>query len=49
MIIMKVRKTVRVPVHYGMTKSKLDRPNKLTARLTYCISLINGLMTIGGL
>ena len=43
---MEVRKTVRIPVHYGTTKSKMDRLGRLTARLTYCISLINELVTI---
>ncbi|AFD00447.1 hypothetical protein Mtc_1701 [Methanocella conradii HZ254] len=43
---MLVRKTVRIPVHYGTTRSKLDRLNKLTARLAYCISLINDLITM---
>ncbi|AFC99292.1 Transposase [Methanocella conradii HZ254] len=42
---MLVRKTVRIPVHYETTKSKLDRLGRLTARLTYCISLINGLVS----
>ncbi|WP_254591313.1 transposase [Methanocella conradii] len=43
---MLVRKTVRIPVHYKTTKSKLDKLDKLTARLTYCISLINSLVTV---
>lgn len=42
---MEVRKTVRIPVHHGTTKSKLDRLDRLTARLTYGISLINNLVT----
>ncbi|WP_237705901.1 transposase [Methanocella conradii] len=42
---MLVRKTVRIPVHYETTKSKVDRLGRLTARLTYCISLINGLVS----
>jgi hypothetical protein len=42
---MLVRKTVRIPVHYSTTKSKLDRLDRLTARLTYSISLINELVT----
>jgi putative transposase len=42
---MEVRKTVRIPVHHGTTKSKMDRLNRLTARLTYGISLINELVS----
>lgn len=42
---MEVRKCVRIPVHYGTTQSKLDKLDRLTARLIYCISLINSLIT----
>jgi len=41
---MEVRKCVSIPVHYGTTRSKLDRLDRLTARLTYGISLINCLV-----
>jgi hypothetical protein len=43
---MKLKKTVRIPVHYKTTKTKLERLDRLTARLTYGISLINALVTV---
>lgn len=43
---MLVRKTVRIPVHFSTTKSKIYRLDNLTARLTYGISLINDLVTV---
>ena len=42
---MKYQKTIKVPVHYGTTKGKQDKLNKLTARITYAIRLISALMT----
>lgn len=36
----------RIPVHYGTTKSKIDRLDSLAARLMYGISLINDLVTV---
>lgn len=39
------RKTIKIPVHYGATKKKLDKLNKLTARITYAIRLISALIT----
>lgn len=41
---MQVVKTVKIPVHYATTKEKLDRLNRLTARLTYCIHLMSELI-----
>ena len=42
---MKYQKTVKIPIHYGTTKEKLDKLNKLTARITYTIRLISELIT----
>ena len=42
---MKHQKTVIIPVHYGITKHKLDMLNRLTARITYAIQLISALIT----
>ncbi len=42
---MMVIKTIRIPIHYRTTKSKLYRLDRLTARITYCSSLINSLVT----
>lgn len=42
---MKYRKTIKIPIHYGTTKEKLDKLNKLTARITYAIRLISELIT----
>jgi putative transposase len=36
---LEVIKTVRVPVHYALTKRKLSILEHLTARLTHCVSL----------
>ena len=36
---MQVVKTVRIPVHYGITKRKLSILNSLTARTTYGVWL----------
>ena len=41
---MKYRKTIKIPIHYGTTKEKLDKLNKLTARITYAIRLISELI-----
>jgi hypothetical protein len=41
---MKYQKTLKVPIHYALTKTKLDKLNKLTARLTYAIQLISNLI-----
>ena len=36
-----VKKTIRIPVHYDVTKNKTDILNNLTARITYGIRLIS--------
>jgi hypothetical protein len=36
-----VKKTIRIPVHYDVTKNKMDILNRLTARITYGIRLIS--------
>ncbi|MBC8521047.1 MAG: transposase [Methanomicrobia archaeon] len=42
---MQYQKTIKIAIHYGTTKEKLDKLNKLTARITYAIWLISGLIT----
>jgi putative transposase len=42
---MQIQKSLKVPIHYDITKIKLDKLNKLTTRITYCIRLISGLIT----
>jgi len=39
-----VKKTIRIPVHYDTTKSKVSILDSLTARTTYCIRLISDLV-----
>jgi len=41
---MQVQKTVKIPVHYATTRAKLDKLDKITARITYCIQLISNLI-----
>ena len=41
---MEVTKTVRVPVHYALTKRKLDMLDRLIARFTYCVWLFSQLI-----
>ena len=36
-----IKKTIRIPVHYDTTKTKIDILDNLTARLTYCMRLIS--------
>ncbi len=36
-----VKKTIRIPIHYDVTKNKMDILNNLTARITYGIRLIS--------
>ena len=36
-----VKKTIRIPIHYDVTKNKMDILNSLTARITYGIRLIS--------
>ena len=36
---MQFKKTVKIPVHYNLTKSKLSKLDKLTAKLSYGIQL----------
>jgi putative transposase len=44
-VIMQVQKSIKIPIHYDTTKAKLDKLENLTARITYCIRLISGLIT----
>ncbi len=37
---MKIRKTVKVPIHFGTTKKKMSYLDNLTARLTYAAHLL---------
>jgi len=46
-IIMLVKKSIKIPVHYDATKAKLSMLDRLTARITYCIMLISGLIIEG--
>jgi putative transposase len=39
-----VRKSIKTPVHYDTTKSKISILDNLTARITYCIRLISDLI-----
>jgi hypothetical protein len=39
-----ISEDLKVPIHYALTKTKLDKLNKLTARLTYAIQLISNLI-----
>ncbi|MCK4670571.1 MAG: hypothetical protein KAT43_05190 [Nanoarchaeota archaeon] len=39
------RRTIKVPVHYGITKIKTAKLNKLTARLTYCTQLFSDIIS----
>ncbi len=34
-------RTIRIPIHYETTKSKLDKLDKITSRLTYCTKLFS--------
>ena len=34
-------RTIRIPVHYSITKSKLNKLNKITSRLTYAVKLFS--------
>ncbi len=40
-----IKKTIRIPVHYDVTKNKMDILNSLTARITYGIRLIGELVS----
>ena len=40
-----IRKCLKVPVHYGTTESKIYILDRLTARITYGISLISSSVT----
>ncbi len=42
---MHIQKSLKIPVHYNATKSKIDKLEKLTARITYSIRLISELIT----
>jgi len=41
---LEVTETVRVPVHYALTKRELSILDRLTARLSYCVWLFSRLM-----
>ena len=43
--IMQVRKSLKIPIHYATTKSKISKLDNLTARITYCITRISELIT----
>jgi len=40
-----VQKSLKIPVHYDTTNTKIGILDRLTARITYCIMLISGLIT----
>ena len=40
-----VQKSLRVPIHYDTTKTKIGILDSLTARITYTIKLISELIT----
>ena len=40
-----IRKTIRIPVHYDVTKNKMDMLVRLTERITYSIRLIGELVS----
>jgi putative transposase len=42
---MQVQKSLKIPVHYDTTKSKISILDNLTARITYCIMRISELIT----
>lgn len=42
-----VQKSLKIPVHYDTTNTKIGILDRLTARITYCIILISGLITEG--
>lgn len=37
-------RTIKIPVHYETTKSKLNKLDKITARLTYCTKLFSDII-----
>ncbi len=41
---MKVKKSLKIPVHYGTTNTKVGILYRLTSRITYCIMLISELI-----
>ena len=41
---MQVKKSIRIPVHYDTTNTKIGILDRLTARITYCIMLISNLI-----
>ncbi|MCK4669846.1 MAG: transposase [Nanoarchaeota archaeon] len=40
----KYKRTIKVPVHYGVTTLKTAKLNKLTAKLTYCTKLFSDII-----
>ncbi|MFH1637332.1 MAG: hypothetical protein ABIB71_02805, partial [Candidatus Woesearchaeota archaeon] len=43
---MKYHKTIKVPIHYGITNLKLNKIDKLTAKITFCIWLYSDLLSV---
>ena len=41
---MRIQKSIKIPVHYDTTGTKLNILDRLTARMTYCIRLISELI-----
>ena len=41
---MQVRKTIKIPIHYDTTNTKVGILDRLTSRITYCIRLVSGLI-----
>jgi transposase len=39
------QKSLKIPIHYDTTNTKIGILDRLTARITYCIMLISGLIT----
>ena len=41
---MQIRKTIKIPIHYDTTNTKIGILDRLTSRITYCIRLISALI-----
>lgn len=41
---MEIQKTIKIPIHYDTTQSKVSIMDNLTVRMTYCIRLISDLI-----
>jgi len=42
--VMQVKKSIKIPVHYDTTNTKIGILDRLTSRITYCIRLISDLI-----